>query len=53
MIFITADPKMADDDVRERVLESARRLGIVDIVPKPFTQDGLRAALSKGLGFQV
>ncbi|MBP2295350.1 response regulator [Azospirillum rugosum] len=53
VIFITADPKLADEDTRDKVMESARRLGIVDIVTKPFTQEGLRTALSKGLGFQV
>lgn len=53
VIFITADPKLACEDMRERVMESAQRLGIVGILPKPFTVDELRAAVSKALGMLV
>lgn len=45
IFFITADPKLADADKRARMLEPAKGLGIVDVLPKPFTADTLRDAL--------
>lgn len=53
VVFMTGDAGFADPDKRERALEQARGLGIVDILPKPFTSDRLKAALSKGVGMRL
>lgn len=53
IVFMTADAGFSDPDKRERALGQARRLGIVDILPKPFTAVQLKAALTKGIGMAL
>lgn len=53
VVFMSADNKLADDDRREKVLAASRHLGIIAILPKPFTAEQLRAALSAGAGIQL
>lgn len=50
VIFMTADAKLADEERREKVLAASAHLGIIAILPKPFTPEQLRAALSTGSG---
>lgn len=53
VVFMTADAKLADEDRRRRVLEASGHLGIIAILPKPFTTAQLREALSVGAGIRV
>ncbi len=46
VVFITGDQKLADARRRHRTLDSARDLGIVDILLKPFGTEELRAVLA-------
>ena len=50
VIFMTADAKLADEEKRAKVLAASAHLGIIAILPKPFTQEQLRQALSVGGG---
>lgn len=50
VLFMTADPKLADPDKRARMLAPAKNLGIVEILPKPFNTSELKATLSRCLG---
>jgi two-component system, chemotaxis family, chemotaxis protein CheY len=50
VVFMTGDNKLADEDRREKVLAASRHLGIIAILPKPFTAEQLRSALSAGAG---
>ncbi len=48
ILLMTGDERLAEDPVkRQRALESARDLGIIDILIKPFTADHIRAALGR------
>ncbi len=47
VVFITGDQRLADADRRRRALDSARGLGIVDILVKPFGTEELRAVLAQ------
>ncbi len=53
VIFMTSDPKLADPEKRARMLEPARGIGIVDVLPKPFTPADLAAVLNQTLGLQL
>lgn len=53
VIFMTSDAKLADAEIRARAAARARDLGIVDILPKPFSPEQLRAALSKAVGMRL
>ncbi len=46
VLFMTGDDRLKDTDRRHRTLESARDLGIIDILVKPFGTEELRAALA-------
>jgi CheY-like chemotaxis protein len=50
VLFMTADAKLANPVTRERILEHARGLGIVEILPKPFETDELKTTLERCLG---
>lgn len=50
VIFMTADAKLADEDKRAKVLAASGHLGIIAILPKPFSPEQLRHALSVGGG---
>jgi len=50
VLFMTADPKLADPDKRARMLEPAKDLGIVEILPKPFNIPELKETLARCLG---
>ena len=46
VLFMTGDARLAEDpEKRRRALETARELGIVDILIKPFTATDLRNTL--------
>ena len=48
VLFMTGDERLAEDaGKRQRALETARDLGIVDILIKPFTADDIRAVLER------
>ena len=48
VLFMTGDERLAEDPVkRQRALETARELGIIDILIKPFTADDIRATLER------
>ncbi len=47
VLFMTGDDRLADPGKRQRALDTARDLGIVDILLKPFTTETLRAALAR------
>ena len=48
VLFMTGDERLAEDaDKRRRALETARELGIVDILIKPFTAADILAALTR------
>ncbi|MEI6985005.1 MAG: response regulator [Rhodospirillaceae bacterium] len=49
VLFMTADPKLADPERRARMLEPAKSLGIVDVLAKPFNIDELRTALERSV----
>ncbi len=53
VIFMTSDPKLADPEKRARMLEPARAIGIVEVLPKPFTTLDLAAVLSQTIGRQI
>ena len=50
VLFITSDPKLADPEKRARMLEPAKGIGIVDILPKPFTIEALKETLDRYIG---
>lgn len=50
VVFMTADSKLADEDKRAKVLAASSHLGIIAILPKPFSAEQLRSALSAGCG---
>lgn len=50
VVFMTADSKLADEDKRAKVLAASSHLGIIAILPKPFSAEQLRNALSAGCG---
>ncbi len=47
VLFMTGDQKLADAKRRRRTLDSARDLGIVDILIKPFGSEALREKLAE------
>ncbi len=48
IVLMTSDQRLAEDPVkRQRALETARELGIIDILIKPFTADDIRATLAR------
>ncbi|MEI7607215.1 MAG: response regulator [Rhodospirillaceae bacterium] len=48
VLFMTGDERLAEDaGKRQRALETARDLGIVDILIKPFTANDIRAVLER------
>ena len=48
VLFMTGDERLAEDpNKRRRALETARDLGIVDILIKPFNADDILAALTR------
>ena len=49
VLFMSADPKLADPHKRTRMLEPARKVGIVEILPKPFEVVELKATLDRCL----
>ena len=53
VLFMTADPKLADPVKRARMLEPAKDLGIVEILPKPFNTAELKQTLSRCIGFAL
>ena len=53
VLFMTSDPKLADPEKRARMLEPARKLGIVEILPKPFDVPELKATLNRCIGAEV
>ena len=53
VLFMTADPKLADPVKRARMLEPAKDLGIVEILPKPFNTADLKDTLSRCIGFAL
>lgn len=53
VVFISSDPKLADVAKREKVLDASRHLGIIGILPKPFTTEQLREKLSIGVGIHI
>ena len=50
VLFMTADPKMADRTTRARLVEPFRILGILEVLTKPFNTTELRVALSRSIG---
>ena len=53
VLFMTADAKLANPATRERILEHAKGLGIVEILPKPFEADALKTTLERCLGYPL
>ncbi|MEI8394735.1 MAG: response regulator [Rhodospirillaceae bacterium] len=51
VLFMTADDKLADPEKRERVLQSMKELGVIDILPKPFSREDILSALTKCAGY--
>ena len=49
VLFMTSDPKLADPERRARMIEPARKVGIVDILPKPFEITELKATIASCL----
>ena len=47
VVFMTNDERLADPAKRTRALETARGIGIVDILMKPFSTEDLRAVLAR------
>jgi len=47
VLFMTSDERLTDPDKRRRTLETARDLGIVDILIKPFATEALREVLAR------
>lgn len=50
VLFMTADAKLANPQTRGRIQDLARTLGIVEILPKPFNTEELKATLERCLG---
>ncbi len=53
VLFMSADPKLADPEKRARMIEPARKVGIVDILPKPFDVAELKATLARCIGLET
>lgn len=53
VLFMTSDPKLADPEKRARMIEPARKVGIVEILPKPFDVAELKATLNRCVGSDV
>lgn len=51
VVFMTSDDRLADPDKRRRTLETAKAIGIVGMLTKPFSTDDLRAMLIRSGGF--
>lgn len=45
VLFMTSDERLIDPEKRRRTLETAKDLGIIDILIKPFATEALRDAL--------
>ncbi len=52
VVFMTCDDRLVDPEKRSRTLESARGIGIVDVLMKPFTIDDLKSALARCAQFE-
>lgn len=52
VLFMTGDDRLADPRKRQRALDTARDLGIVDILLKPFKTEDLHAALVRCVGLR-
>ena len=47
VLFMTGDERLTDSEKRRRALETAKDLGIVDILLKPFKTEQLRAVVTR------
>jgi two-component system chemotaxis response regulator CheY len=47
VLFMTGDERLQDPDKRRRALETAKDLGIIDILLKPFTSEDLGRVLAQ------
>ena len=53
VVFMTNDERLADPVKRTRALETARSIGIVDMLMKPFSTEELRTVLARCGGFDA
>ena len=52
IIFMTCDDRLVEAGKRQRTLETAKSIGIVEMLVKPFTTDDLQAALARCSRFE-